>query len=400
MAAATDTSASVVRAYFDRLERGELDAPLQAYAPDGRITIHGLLEDATREELAAYFASLRAAAPDFALRVVDVTAEGERAAVRWRITGRFTGPGRLQGFEPTGERIELEGVDLIVVRDGAIVRNDAYADGMTLARQIGVLPAESSRGHARMVGAVNARTRTGRRLGGTAPEQIADGVWVVRGGLPSRTMNVFLVRDGAGVLAFDAGIKTMAGAVQHAAGALGGLTRVVLGHGHVDHRGAAPRLGVPVLCHPDERADAEGDAGVHYMHFRLLHPHMRVLMPKLLFPLWDDGPVSIAGTVADGDEVAGFRVVHLPGHAPGLIALWREADRLALVSDVLYTIDPQSGRKGAPRVPHAAFNLDTEQARRSMRRLAALEPATAWAGHGDPLTGDVARQVERAAATT
>ena len=94
------------------------------------------------------------------------------------------------------------------------------------------------------------------------------------------------------------------------------------------------------------------------------------------------------------------RSSHLPGHAPGLIGLWRAADRLALVSDCFYTLDPQTGRHGHPRVPHDAFNHDTEQARASIRKLAAMEPAAAWAGHADPLTGDVRAQLERAADTT
>ena len=41
---------------------------------------------------------------------------------------------------------------------------------------------------------------------------------------------------------------------------------------------------------------------------------------------WDAGPVKIAGTVKEGDDVAGFKVIELPGHAPGevsrLIARW------------------------------------------------------------------------------
>src|SRR3954464_12748897 len=97
-----------------------------------------------------------------------------------------------------------------------------------------------------------------------APEPVADGVWVVRGGFPARTMNVYLVRDGDGVLVFDAGIVQMAPAVAAAGAQLGGITRVVLGHGHADHRGVAPALGVPVHCHPAEKADAEGDGGMHY----------------------------------------------------------------------------------------------------------------------------------------
>jgi glyoxylase-like metal-dependent hydrolase (beta-lactamase superfamily II) len=98
--------------------------------------------------------------------------------------------------------------------------------------------------------------------------------------------------------------------------------------------------------------------------------------------------------------VAGFEVVHFPGHAPGLIGLWRERDRLALASDTYYTLDPFTGDFGDPRLPHEAFNLDHEQTRASVRKLAALEPRTAWSGHADPLTGDVRAQLEHAAATT
>jgi glyoxylase-like metal-dependent hydrolase (beta-lactamase superfamily II) len=253
--------------------------------------------------------------------------------------------------------------------------------------------------------ALGGRVRVRRglvKLMASGPEPVAEGVWVVRGGLPSRTMNVYLVRDGDGVLVFDAGIKDMTKAVAVAAAGLGGITRVVLGHGHPDHRGVAPGLGVPTFCHPDERADAEGDGGVHYFQMERLDPWGRVALSRLL-PVWDGGPVRIAGTVAEGDEVAGFQVVHLPGHAPGLIGLWRERDRLALVSDCFYTLDPQTGYRAhppRPRVPHAAFNQDTEQARASIRKLAALAPATAWAGHADPLTGDVRGQLERAADET
>ena len=108
--------------------------------------------------------------------------------------------------------------------------------------------------------------------------------------------------------------------------------------------------------------------------------------------------MSIAGTVSEGDEVAGFRVVELPGHAPGLIGLFRDSDRLALVSDCFYTLDPQTGLKNAAHVPHPAFDSDIEQARASIRKLAGLDPAAAWAGHADPVTGDVRAQLERAAA--
>ena len=183
------------------------------------------------------------------------------------------------------------------------------------------------------------------------------------------------------------------------AAAMGGIKRVVLGHAHGDHRGAAPGLGAPVYCHPNDVTDAQGDGGAHYFDFsQLEHWFARLLMPRLLRS-WDGGPVQIAGTVSEGDEVAGFTVVHLPGHAPGLIGLWRESDRVALVSDTLYTLDPQTGRHGPPRVPHRAFNKDTGEARESIRKLAALEPEAVWPGHADPLRGNVRGQLEVAAST-
>src|SRR5207244_8217636 len=144
-----------------------------------------------------------------------------------------------------------------------------------------------------------------------------------------------------------------------------------------------PGLGVPVYCHEDDRADTEGDGGRHYFHYeRIKPPHARFLMPRLI-EIWDGGPVEVAGTLSEGDDVAGFRVVHLPGHAPGLIALWRESDRLALSSDCFYTVD-MWGRDCSPRLPVATYNYDTEQARASLRKLAALEPAAAWPGHAKP----------------
>jgi glyoxylase-like metal-dependent hydrolase (beta-lactamase superfamily II) len=345
----------------------------------------------------AYFTELFAAFPDLAVEILSTTADGERCAVRWRLTGTFAGPGRIQGLEPNGARVALEAVDVVQVEDGLVTANDAYLDGSEIARQLGVLPPRGSGQERGMTALVNGRTRLGRMLAAKRPERIADGVWVVRGGMPRKVMNVYLIEHDGGVVMFDAGIESMTDALAAVGAQMGGIRRVVLGHSHADHRGAAPGLGAEVWCHTAERADAEGDGGEHYFDLRELDAHGKLLLGRLL-PIWDGGPVTVAGTLEEGDAVAGFEVVHLPGHAPGLIGLWRASDRLALVSDCFYTLDPQTGVPGALRVPHAAFNHDTAQTRESMRKLAALRPATAWSGHAQPLTGDVADQLERAAA--
>ena len=396
---ATDPAetARVADGYFAALVRHDIDDALTYWKPGGRENVRGQVDTTAPDGVREFLTGIFAPFPDFAFNVVETTIQDDRAAVRWTATGTFTGA-QFQGVEPNGAKLALEGVDVLIVRDGLIVENNAFADGMTVARQLGLMPPEGSRQEVTMKKAFNAKTKVGRKLG-TTTEQVAEGVWIVRGGFPGKTMNVYLVRDGDGVLMFDAGVKSMSGALAMAAAELGGLTRIVLGHGHQDHRGAAPALGVPVLCHPDEVADAEGDGGYHYFKLDKLNPVGKRLMPVLLNG-WDGGPVTISETLEEGDEVAGFKVVHLPGHAPGLIGLWRESDRLALVSDCFYTLDPQTGIKGKARVPHAAFNWDTEQARASIRKLAAMEPAAAWSGHAEPLRGDVRGQLETAAATT
>jgi len=55
--------------------------------------------------------------------------------------------------------------------------------------------------------------------------------------------------------------------------------------------------------------------------------------------------------------------------------------------------DPALPREGKPRIPHPAFNWSTDSCRGSVKKLAALEPATCWPGHFGPLKGDVAGQL-------
>jgi glyoxylase-like metal-dependent hydrolase (beta-lactamase superfamily II)/ketosteroid isomerase-like protein len=385
---------SVATTYFAALARRDVDAAAACWAPDGVDILIGQSTAEGPDGVRAFFSELFAAVPDFTFEVETVVAEGDHAAVRWHATGTFSGESAFQGIAPTGQRITQTGLDLLRVRDGLIVHNDAFSDGLGLARQLGMLPPAGSRGDQGMLKAFNARTRAARRFAGTPAEPVADGVWRVRGGVP-RAMNVYLIEDdGGGVTVFDTGVKSMASAITSAASGLGGINRVVLSHAHIDHRGSAGALGAPVLCHPADRADAEGDAGRRYAHLDRLAPHARLVYPTLL-RMWDGGPVTIDGTVDEGDDVSGFRVVHVPGHAPGQIALFRERDGVALSSDAFYTLNIETGLHGAPRLPHEAFNEDTEQARASVGKLAALGPSAAWPGHAEPITGDVAAQLAR-----
>ncbi|HEX8976061.1 MAG TPA: nuclear transport factor 2 family protein [Solirubrobacteraceae bacterium] len=391
------SSGDIAKRYFAALSAHDLTAAVACWAPGAVDRFVGGPELIAPAGIRAYFSALFAAFPDFRFEILDVTSSRGRAAVRWRVRATFAGPGQFQGFVANGARIDIEGCDVLTVEDDLIRHNDAYLDSGDVARQLGLLPAAGSKAETRLTRLANARTKLSNRIHGGEPERIAEGVWLLRGGFPIKTMNVYFIEDEGGVTMFDAGISAMSTAVLAAGARLGGIKRVVLGHADCDHRGSAPSVAAPVYCHPSERAAAESDAPLRdYWDLAKLDPHGRVLMKRLL-PAWDGGAVRIAGTVQEGDEVAGFRVIDLPGHAPGLIGLYRESDRLALVSDCIYTLDPQTGRKGPARLPHPAFDADIDTARASIRKLAGLEPAIVWTGHADPVTGPVAVELRRAA---
>ena len=387
----------LAKRYFDALAAHDLDAAVACWAPGGIDRLVGQAELTAPDDIRRYFAELFEAFPDFRFEIVDLTTGRGRTAVRWRARATFAGPGTFEGFAPNGARVELEGCDVVTVADGLIQHNDAYLDSGTIARQLGFLPPAGSVAQARLARLANARTKVRSWPRGARSQRIADGVWAIRGGFPLKTMNVYFIEDDGGVTMFDAGVSHMGDAVAALGARLGGIRRVVLGHADADHRGGAARLGTPIHCHPQEVYAAESGAPFRaYWDLSKLKPHARLLLGRL-FRAWDGGALEVAGTVVERDRIGAFRVVEFPGHAPGLIGLFRESDRLALVSDCIYTLDVETGLKGPARTPHPAFNFDTERARDSVRKLIELEPAAVWSGHGDPVVGDVRAQLERAA---
>jgi len=160
---ATDAG-SVARAYFEAVAARDLDAMTEFYEPSGTGEIHGLVELTVPHTYRAWFGNLFAAFPDFRFEILDVVAEGEKAAVRWRATGTFDGNTRFEGMDPTGARIDLSGCDMLTIRNGRIHRNEAYMNGAQMAQQLGALPPADSTAERAMLAALNLKTRLVRVL--------------------------------------------------------------------------------------------------------------------------------------------------------------------------------------------------------------------------------------------
>jgi hydroxyacylglutathione hydrolase len=230
--------------------------------------------------------------------------------------------------------------------------------------------------------------------------RVAEGVWLLRGDIRGG-MNIYFIEDGDGLVQFDAGTKPMTKAVHAVTEKLGPIKQIVLGHSHTDHRGAAPGETSPILCHPDEVTYAERDEWPDYWNMESLPVAWVRWIYPILHRRWDAGGVKVHDTIEEGDEIAGFSVHHFPGHAPGMIGLFRESDRLALCTDTIYLVDSTRLKElpeGEASVPYPVWNWDHAAAKDSVRKLAALNPVKVCPGHALPLEGPgVGDALEKAA---
>jgi predicted ester cyclase len=157
-------AATVARGYFDAVVKRDIEAMATFWEPGAPDVIHGVVEMKVPEDLHAWFGGLFAAFPDFTFKVLDIVASGEKAAVHWHATGTFNGSAPFEGLNPNGARVDVQGCDVLTIRDGLIRRNDAFMNGTEMARQLGVLPPAGSPAERVMTGALNLKTRLVRLI--------------------------------------------------------------------------------------------------------------------------------------------------------------------------------------------------------------------------------------------
>lgn len=199
----------------------------------------------------------------------------------------------------------------------------------------------------------------------------------------------------------DAGIPGAAPLIARAAakryGADARPAAIVLTHGHFDHVGALRTLAadwdVPVYAHRLELPYLTGKSaypppdptvgGGAMARLSLLYPKGPIHLGTRVHALPDDGAVPGA---------PGWRWHHTPGHAPGHVSLFREADRALIAGDAFVTTKQESfasvwAQRSEVHGPPMYFTPDWDAARESVRQLAALEPDLALTGHGRPMRG-------------
>jgi glyoxylase-like metal-dependent hydrolase (beta-lactamase superfamily II) len=199
----------------------------------------------------------------------------------------------------------------------------------------------------------------------------------------------------------DAGVAGSAGMIRRAAEERFGKdarpAAIIMTHGHFDHAGALETLAeewdVPVFAHESELPYLNGTAS-----YPPADPSVGGGMMALLSPLYPRSPYNVARWLkplpADGGipHMPGWKWIHVPGHTPGQVALWREGDRVLLAADAFITTRQESAyavvaQKLEMHGPPMYFTPDWDSARESVERLAALEPELVVTGHGPAMQG-------------
>ena len=173
-----------------------------------------------------------------------------------------------------------------------------------------------------------------------------------------------------------------------------------------DHIGFAERLrrerGVPVYVHELDAGRARGEVKkptsgwgpvkigplAGFLVYGARHGALRITYLTEVTTFTDGVTLDLPGSP---------RIIHLPGHTPGSVAIHVPAVDAVFMGDAFTTRSVLTGETGPRPAP---FTLDPAQARASLAKLDAIDATWVLPGHGDPWNGGLAEALRliRAAA--
>jgi steroid delta-isomerase-like uncharacterized protein len=94
-----------------------------------------------REGGKMFLGGFLSAFPDSRVTIDDMIAEGDRVATKKTFTGTHSAEGI--GIPPTGNRVAIQYVDILRLRDGRIIEHWLSMDQLSFMQQLGVIPPQT-----------------------------------------------------------------------------------------------------------------------------------------------------------------------------------------------------------------------------------------------------------------
>jgi len=213
----------------------------------------------------------------------------------------------------------------------------------------------------------------------------------------------YLIVTDDGITVIDAGLagqwRDLQRELQAIGRSLADIRGLIATHGDSDHLGFAERLrretGTPVYVHAADADRARGGgkpkaawgsvrlgALLGFLGYTIRKGGMRTRWLTDLVEVQDGAELELPGAP---------RVISLPGHSPGSIAVYSPVAHAVFVGDALTTRNVLTGVPGPAPAP---FTDDPAQALASLERIAGLDAEWVLPGHGAPWHGSPERIVE------
>jgi steroid delta-isomerase-like uncharacterized protein len=130
-----------IAAYNDAWNAHDIDRIGSMHAPDMVFENHTAGERAEGDAALRHIASIFESWPDIAFQTRRMYVRENLVVQEWTATATHVKPLRRGEIvaEPSGERIQWEGMDVIPFEDGKVKRKDVYSDSVSILRQVGLL---------------------------------------------------------------------------------------------------------------------------------------------------------------------------------------------------------------------------------------------------------------------
>jgi glyoxylase-like metal-dependent hydrolase (beta-lactamase superfamily II) len=211
--------------------------------------------------------------------------------------------------------------------------------------------------------------------------------------LGSSLVNSYLVEEGGLVTIIDAGLpgywRDLPAELAAMGRSLDDVRGIVLTHGDTDHIGFAEHLrrerGVPVYVHELDAGRARGEVKkpmsgwgqvkigplVGFLAYGARHGALRIKYLTEVVTFGDGATLDLPGSP---------RIIHIPGHTPGSVAVHVPSVDAVFLGDAFTTRSVLTGESG-PRL--APFTLDPAKAKTSLARLDGIDATWVLPGHGE-----------------